>query len=838
MLSSTIAINAVGSKLATLRFRPFTSLLMALFIGFSGIAIAEQPDSLDANHIRFFETSIRPLLVQHCYECHGEHSQESDLRVDTWNGLRQGGKAGPLIVQGEPDRSLLITAVSYRDSDLRMPPDGKLSDSQLADLKRWVEIGAPHPDANTNSPPPTPFKSEIDLEAGRQHWAFQPLEVNGQEVNRQDIDSFIHHQLVDSDLTGNAKADKRTFIRRASFDLTGLPPSQEEVERFLADDSATSYPTLIEKLLASPQYGERWGRHWLDVARYADSNGLDENVAHGNAWQYRDYVVQAFNDDKPYNAFIHEQLAGDLLDSGSDQELRNQRLIATGFLVLGPKVLAEKDEAKMEMDIIDEQLDTIGRTFMGLTLGCARCHTHKFDPISHADYYGLAGIFKSTQTMDSYATIAKWHENSLETNSQTLAREQHQASIEAVEKELTEEVASAKLELTDADSISPDELESHFTEQTQTEITQLRTRIDTLKSTLPAIPMAMGVCDGNVADLAVHLRGSHLTLGDTVQRRFPQVLTTDGQPEINNEFSGRLEFAHWLTDQNRALTARVMVNRIWRWHFGKGLVASVDNFGVQGDRPSHPELLDWLAQRFIDSGWSIKSMHRLIMLSEAYQRSSEHDAIAAQRDPANRLYWRFGIRRMEAEAIRDSLLTLSGSLDRTAGGSLLTQANGTHIFDHTSNDKSTYESTRRSIYLPVIRNHLYDMFPLFDYTDASVLKGDRDTSTIAPQALFLMNSDFVINQVDLIAMRLLNASEPQSLDRHCVIDELYLQAYGRHASEAEISRAKQFLQRFQQTFKESTTSADDRYDISAAERQAWSALCQAIVSSHEFIYVR
>ncbi|MFG0264046.1 MAG: PSD1 and planctomycete cytochrome C domain-containing protein [Rhodopirellula sp. JB055] len=796
-----------------------------------GQATAEQLD--------FFEAKIRPQLIDHCYECHGEDSQESELRVDTLAGILTGGLAGPSLVPGKPASSLLMTAVRYQDNDLRMPPDEKLSDIQIADLMHWIQIGAPHPDSGELGP--IAQRGEVDIQTGREHWAFQPPvkvtppSAGGSIENATNpIDAFVLAKLEEHGLRLNPPADKRTLLRRVTFDLIGLPPTPEEIDAFLADDSPDAFARVVDRLLASPHYGERWARHWLDVARYADSNGLDENVVHGNAWRYRDYVVRSLNDDKPYDEFVVEQLAGDLLDSGDDIELRHQRLIATGYLVLGPKVLAEQDETKMAMDIIDEQIDTVGRSLMGLTLGCARCHTHKFDPISHRDYYGLAGIFQSTQTMDSYKTVAKWHENSIENPEQAAHRIAHEQQISAREKRINAKVEAAKSTLdppADVDA-KPEEVEKRFAAETQAELKTLREELAAWKETVPEVPMAMGVLDGEIVDTPVHLRGSHLTLGEIVPRRVPEVLAWDGQPVIPDDQSGRLQFARWLTNGRHPLTARVMVNRLWRGHFGKGLVSTVDNFGLKGSPPTHPELLDWLAVQFVEEGWSIKSMHRMILLSQTYQRSSDFDSGNAALDPSNQWYWRFSLRRLEAEAIRDGLLAVSGQLDRNTGGNIMPYMNREYVFNHTSQDKSKYDSTRRSIYVPVIRNHLFDMFQLFDYTDASVLNGDRNTSTIAPQALFLMNSEMVSDLTFAFADRLL-ADDNDAVQR---IRRLYLEAFGRPATDVEISDAVRFLSQFETLLrKDHVSSGDSEADRT---RLTWQALCQAVVSSSEFVYIR
>ena len=788
-----------------------------------------------AEQIRFFEKTIRPLLAKHCYECHGADEQESELRLDSLTGMLTGGKGGASVVPGKPKSSLLVTAIGYRDNELQMPPDEKLSDRQIADLTRWVEMGAPHPDSGKVG---ATRRSGVDIEQGRKHWAFQtpvkPKVPGSRPIasSRQPIDAFILAALEKAGLKPLGPADKRTLIRRATFDLIGLPPTPAEIDAFLADKSIGAFRRVVDRLLDSPHYGERWGRHWLDVARYADSNGLDENVAHGNAWRYRDYVVKSLNDDKPYDEFLVEQLAGDLLDSDTDVSRRNNRLIATGFLVLGPKVLAEVDEGKMKMDIVDEQIDTIGRSLMGLTLGCARCHDHKFDPIGQDDYYGLAGIFKSTRTMEHFKKVARWQENSIALPADTARIKKHQQLVSDKKKQIEDRVAVAKRGLTSpAGEKVPQDIEKRFPQQTQLELKKLRDEVKQLENSVPVMPTAMGVVDGAVAHAAVHLRGSHLTLGVVVPRRFPRVLSVENQPSLPDKSSGRLEFARWLTAPSHPLTARVMVNRIWRWHFGKGLVPTVDNFGLQGQPPTHPQLLDWLAVRFVEEGWSIKAMHRLVMLSDAYQRSSNFDSRHTAADQDNQFYWRYDIRRLEAEVIRDALLALSGTLDRTLGGSLLEVKNRVYLFDHTSNDKSSYDISRRSIYVPVIRNHLYDMFQLFDYTDASVLNGNRDTSTIAPQALFLMNSQLVTSLTTAMAKRLLEADGTHKAH----INQLFLEAYGRQPTADELNHADIFLSRFA---KLTAQDKDETKGNADSTQQAWQGLCQSVILSSEFIYVR
>ncbi|HTE19823.1 MAG TPA: DUF1549 and DUF1553 domain-containing protein, partial [Armatimonadota bacterium] len=616
------------------------------------------------------------------------------------------------------------------------------------------------------------------------HWSFRPLRepktplVKNWAWVRTPVDAFVLARLEARKLKPAPPADRRTLIRLATFDLIGLPPTPSEVDAFLADSAPGAFARVVDRLLASPHYGERWGRHWLDVARYADSNGLDENVAHANAWRYRDYVVSSFNRDKPYDQFLLEQLAGDLLPAVEDVPTRHERLTATGFLVLGPKVLAEVDSKKMEMDIVDEQVDTVGRAVMGLTLGCARCHDHKFDPITTEDYYALAGVFKSTRSMVNFTKPAQWHENSLATDGDKARLAAHTKQVADAKTAIASMVAAAKaiVPAPAPGAAPPKDEEALFPEATRAELKRRREELARLEASPPELPSAMGVTEGTVADVPVHVRGSHLALGKQVARRFPVVLAGEQQAPLEAKQSGRLQLARWLVGKEHPLTSRVMANRIWRWHFGQGLSRSTDNFGRLGEPPTDPALLDWLAVRFMKVGWSLKKMHRLLMLSSTYAMSSAHDPRAASVDPENRLHWRAEVRRLEAEAVRDALLAVSGTLDRTMGGSLLTLKNREFVFDHTSRDATRYDSLRRSIYLPVIRNNVYDVFQLFDFADPAVLEGNRPTTTVAPQALFMMNSDLVHGAAEAMADRLLERGE---LDDPGRIRLLYLQAYAR-----------------------------------------------------------
>ncbi|MGY8733626.1 MAG: PSD1 and planctomycete cytochrome C domain-containing protein [Pirellulales bacterium] len=836
--------------------------LLAVQLGFfcANCTTIQADDGTD-----FFEKKIRPILIKHCYECHGEDEQESDLRLDSYAEMLRGGATAPAIVPGEPNESLLLHTIGYEDDELQMPPDGKLSDAVIADFRKWIEMDAPHPDANKASI--LPRKGALDLEKERQFWSFQPLvdtaipTVMGSNWPQQSIDYFILSKLEQQQLSPAAPADRRTLIRRVTFDLTGLPPTPAEIDYFLYDKSPDAYQHLIDRLLDSEAYGERWGRFWLDVVRYADSNGLDENVAHGNAWRYRNYVIAAFNQDRPFNEFLTEQIAGDLMPKTKSTATNNRRVIATGFLVLGPKVLAEVDKVKMEMDIIDEQVSTVGQAFMGMTFGCARCHDHKFDPISTEDYYALAGVFKSTTTMESFKTIAKWNETEIASEQDRANYKKETTLINTKTAELKTFTDAANKELLAALGIEklPAKPETQYPANTKKQHQLLLDEVKKMTDDHAELPSAMAVTEHEPEDLMVHLRGSHASLGKTVERGFPEVFISANNHQIAAKSSGRLELAQWLTDPQHPLTARVFVNRIWRWHFGQALQPTTDNFGNLGEQPINQPLLDHLAKTFIDNGWSIKDLHRTIMNSSTYRMSSNFNDAASKIDATNRYLWRFPVKRLEAEAIRDSILAVSGLLDRTMGGSMLPVKNREFLFNHTSKDLTKYDSFVRSVYLPVVRNNLYDFFQLFDYNDASVSNGDRQTTTVAPQALYLLNSPLVDEASCQIVEQLLE--ENKSLKPR--VQQLYVKLLGRNATRQEMSRARQYYNLFLKTTvttntpssptletnvsavatdtESDTTSELDTETATAqasAVHQALKLLVHSVLASNEFVFIR
>ncbi len=796
----------------------------------------EQPLTVDD-----YERHIRPLLIARCAECHGEQLQEGSLRLDTPAGLVAGGVSGNTIIAGAPERSLLFIAARYKDEALRMPPDeaNRLSPAEVNLLARWIQSGAPLPETSTVIAPQKQV-DEAAIAAGKEFWSFRPISdpvppaVADTRWPLTPLDQFILAKLEAARLFPSPAASKPVWLRRVTLTLTGLLPTPQEIESFAADDSPDATNRVIDRLLESPHYGEHWARHWLNVVRYADSNGADENISHGNAWRYRDYVIHAFNSNKPYSQFLVEQLAGDLLPY-SDQAQRHAQLTATGMLLFGPKQLAEVDEQKLEMDIIDEQLDTFGRAVLGLTLGCARCHDHKFDPLPTTDYYAIAGVFKSTRSMETFKRMAKWNEHLIPDEADKAKQAAHQSEVErqtATIEALVEAGQKQLLAQQGENGQLPENSESLFPPELAAELKALREKLEQLKKNPPEPAAVMGLAEAVPANLPIHVRGSHLSLGRTIDRGFPQVLNSFA-PSIPAEQSGRLQLAEWVTSPSNPLTARVFVNRVWRWHFGTGLVRSVDNFGRLGEPPSHPELLDWLTARFIASGWNVKQLHRLILSSRTYRQASTDRPELAHLDPENRLWGRMNLQRLPAESIRDCLLQAGGLLDETMGGSMLTTKNREHVFDHTSIDKTKYDTRRRSIYLPVIRNNHYDLFSLYDYSDSAVVSGNRDSTVVAPQALFMLNGAVIIEAATALAASIEQQS-PANLTRQ--LDQLFLRALGRQPTSAEQAAAAEFISQVQATALE--TPAASTSAANAPHPSPLALLCQAVLASNEFLYYR
>ena len=773
---------------------------------------------LQSQEADFFEKEVRPILATRCYPCHGPAAAEpqAGLRLDSLAGMLEGGRSGPALLPGEPTRSLFILAINH-DTFVQMPPKSKLPLDEIRALTRWVEMGAPWPNAGTpvraaKAPARVTGPAEF-TEEELSHWAFQPVSnpaiprVKDIDWPRSAVDHFVLAKLEQKGLSPARPADKRTLIRRAAIDLHGLPPTREEVSAFLADDSPRAFAKVVDRLLASPRYGERWGRHWLDVARYADSNGMDDNVVHADAWRYRDYVIRAFNVDKPYDQFVREQLAGDLITKWGDPN-RAEGLIATGFLMLGPKMLGEDDPVKQKLDFADEQLATTARAFMALTLDCARCHDHKFDPIPSQDYYSMLGIFTSTKTVLTYRVTSKLNAVAL--------------LGPADERRLTE--------IEDAYDYHDDLATNLNIATTPKEVRDEHTKaIKEAIESYDAIPKAMAVGEEEIQDLHVLISGSHLTPGEIAPRRFLRVLAGEERTPIGPDHSGRKELAEWLTEPDHPLTARVMVNRIWKGHFGEGIVRSPDNFGRLGDRPDNLALLDWLANRFIEGGWSVKAMHRLIMLSSAYQMSTTAAHGNTEADPENRLLSHRDRRRMGAEVIRDSLLAVAGEIDTSMSGPTVPHPSFTNLNGEArSRDPKLYQSNRRSVYLPVLRSALYEVFNTFDFANPSTLNGKRSSTTVAPQALFMMNSELVEQASRKLADRLRREAASDQ-DRIMLAHEL---AYSRPATSDEVDAWLAFIERHEQELP-----PDAAVDAKEGAADPWQALCRVMFSSNEFVYV-
>jgi mono/diheme cytochrome c family protein len=761
---------------------PFGRTLFMLLAA-AGFAAAQGQSPGDRDE-GFLENSVRPILIRRCFGCHGPDSPaKGGLRMDSREALLRGGETGPTLAPGDPDRSLLVRAIRYGDS-LKMPPKGKLPEEEIAALTRWVRAGAPWP--------------------AEAHWAFRPPidptlpRVRNPSWPKSPIDHFVLARLEAAGLAPAPEADRRTLLRRATFDLHGLPPTPEEIDAFVADESPGAFERVVDRLLASPRYGERWGRRWLDVARYADSNGSDRNLIVAHAWRFRDYVIRSFNEDKPYDRFVVEQLAGDLVPA-ADRGARQEGWVATGFLALGPKPLLKNDNELAEMDVVDEQIEAVGRAFLALTLGCSRCHDHKFDPLPTTDYYALAGIFKSTRSIDRYDLKVEraWTERALGSDEQEADLQRLKQAVERADdlRRLTDDPEKAR---------------------------EFARERDRLRKEAASIPAAVAVKEGEAADCAVHVRGEPQNLGERVPRGFPRILGGHGPP-IGPDRSGRLELARWITAPGHPLTARVLVNRLWKGHFGEGLVRSTDNFGRLGQRPDHPELLDWLARRFVEDGGSIKRMHRRMMLSATYAMGARRDERAARVDPENRLRWEFPRRRLEAEEIRDGILAVAGLLDLTAGGPALPAAANFEAAGEKAHVRrmleEAYARNRRSVYLPVIRSGLYELFRVFDFADPSVPTGRREASTVASQALFMMNSDLVRRAAGALGARARREGGPDAAEG---VRRAYRLAYGRLPSADELRAALEFL---------------DRYAARAGREAAWVGFCRSLLSSNEFLFI-
>ena len=743
----------------------------------------------------FFESKIRPVLVKQCYECHSASAKKigGKLLLDSPGEMFGGGESGPALVPGKPDESLIIQAIRYAEGQ-EMPPKKRLPAAVVNDFVTWVKMGAPDP--RTDAPKTAKKEPTTDKAA---LWSFQPVmnppppPVKAKAWPRDPMDHFVLAKMESAGLSPTKDATAGVLVRRLYFDLTGLPPSAEEVRAFGADHAKhgqLAVERLTDSLLASPHFGERWGRHWLDVARFAESNGndgLSRNPSFPHAWRYRDYVIRAFNEDVPYDRFITEQIAGDLLPADSPVQ-RDRQLIATGFLAIGSKPAKAMND-NFEMDVIADQIGAVGSGIMGLSVACARCHDHKHDPITAREYYALAGIFKSTETMWGAAA--------------------HEA-LTAPQTPLHELQAAPKIP-PPAEDPTPSKAP----------------RKKPAKPAFPhppGTPLAMGAREAKViADCKLNIDGESKKLGASIPRGF---LTACGaaDAQLDATQSGRLQLAQWLTRAEHPQTARVMVNRIWQHLFGNGLVRTSDDFGVYGDRPSHPELLDHLATRFVKDGWSVKRLIRAIVLSRTYQLASECDERTRDADPDNTLLARHDRRRLDAEALRDAMLSASGELDARPGEGSLIQH---HDFLINEMGDLHRPINHRSVYLLMLRNSMPPELTPFNLPSGTAVTGKRDITTLPTQALYLLNSPFVIDQSKRLAARLLQSSS----DDTGIIRDAYRRAFSREADENEIQRATEFLHNTDAAFASANLSKDTR------RQTVWAAFCQALLSSNELRYV-
>ena len=925
-----------------------------VFLGLLAWPLAAQAEE---NSGEVFEKEIRPILARNCFLCHNPQLKTAGLDLSTSEGFGRGGQSGPVVSASDPASSRLLEVIGYQGR-IKMPPPGRLTVSEIAALTAWVGRGAPWPGAERVAVRKTERSSGQFTEEEKNYWAFRsiqnpiPPKVKQEAWPASPIDRFILAKLEGKGLRPAPAADRLTLLRRASYDLIGLPPTDQEIAQFLADDSADAFERVMDRLLASPRYGERWGRHWLDVARYADSTGNDEDHRYPYAWRYRDYVIEAFNSDLPYDRFVQEQIAGDLLPPESPGGINRRGIVATGFLALGPKAVAQQDKKKMLYDVYDEQLDVTSQAFLGVTLACSRCHDHKFDPFSNRDYYSMISIFASTKSfrdpsthvsklyfrplvpdeeydrfldhrkatfekrLEIEETVVKGIERHDEKLLPHLAdymlaaravreggaiprgaaqaknlredilqkwvsylkpREDARPHLEEWRRASTEKLAQAaqdyqkrflersegwrktlekwrkgvRKRLEDRDmpprpkpkfraerdpffhdvyfnegpfALSEEDQEAVFTPESSELLSRLRRELGQLEASAPPeVDMACAVAEGEIVQQKIFIRGDHNNPGEEVSKNFPRILRVATEQPLIRQGSGRLELARWLTDSRNPLTARVMVNRIWKWHFGEGLVRTPNNFGKMGDPASHPELIDYLARRFIDDGWSVKKMQRLIMLSSTYQMSGETRKENIEADPENRLLSRFNRRRLDVEQIRDGLLAMDGTLDLTMGGTL---QSGFGTDGENSNDRLSLDPekiNRRLVYIPLRRANLPGLLNLFDFGDATTSAGTRPRTNVAPQALFMMNSEFIAARSRNLAEEFLKAY-PNDPERR--VERAYLRVLNRSPQPVEVREALGYVDQLR-----------ERFPDLISDQKAFESLCHLLIASNEFIYV-
>jgi hypothetical protein len=743
-------------------------IILAALVALGSASIGsgqEKEVAPSAQQVQFFEAQIRPVLANNCFKCHSDKKQRGGLRLDSRAAILKGGTSGAAVIPGQPSDSRLIHAVNYQ-GDLNMPPTRKLKKNEVAALTQWVKMGLPWPGSNPAPIIAAPAQSLQVTDRDRQYWAFRPVRrppAPHLARTTNPIDAFIAGKLAEKGLSLSPPASKRELMRRVYFDLLGLPPAPEEAAAFLNDRRPDAYERLIDNLLSRPQYGERWGRHWLDVVRFAQTNGYERDDEKPHAWRYRDYVIKAFNDDKPFNRFILEQLAGDELDQVTDESVT-----ATAFYRLGVWDDEPDDKRQAEFDNLDDMLSVTSTAFLGLTLGCARCHDHKFDPIPQEDYYSMLAFLRNIKP---YRAPGK--DKSAETN-------------------LFVKLKSGGVTLA------------------------ARETVETVRT-------------------HVLIRGSAATPGKEVSPRFVQVLCASAAaaapalPKVAAKATStgrRHVLAEWIASPDNPLTARVIANRLWHYHFGRGIVATPSDFGRTGTPPTHPELLDWLASELIADGWRLKPLHRLILLSQTYRQSSRaQNDRAVEVDPGNTLLWRQNLRRLEAEAIRDSVLAISGQLNFKMGGRGIFPTLSKEVLSTQSrpglgwNSSPKEEQTRRSVYIFVKRTLGVPLLETFDVASPDTPTAARTTTTIAPQALVLLNSTFIEEQADACARRIMAETEanvPANIER------LFQLALSRNPTPREMQVGTDYLHRF---------------EPAETHRRALAMLCKVVLNLNELVYI-
>jgi hypothetical protein len=759
--------------------------------------------SSETDQDAFFEAKIRPVLAGSCFKCHGGTKTSHGLRVDSRATLLKGGESGPAVKPGDPDGSLLLQALRHSKADLRMPPGKKLPDHVLSDFAVWIKDGAIWPKSATAQ---SPFTAE-------QHWAFLPVKAPTVPKDptgwaSHPIDRFIAAQLRSHGLAAVGPAERRTLLRRVTFDLVGLPPAPDDVGAFLSDPSPDAFAKAVDRLLASPRYGERWGRHWMDVVRYADTAGDNADYPIPEVYRYRDWIIDVFNADMPYDQFVQEQIAGDVLARSGPDEKYAERVIATGFLALSRRYATAPFEFWHLS--LEDTIDTTGQAFLGLSLRCARCHDHKFDPVTREDYYGLYAIFAST--LFPYAGSEEFASKNFPRLNMVALAPHADAKLATYRERLKELSAllakDSKKELKTLDPLRAEQRLLH--------------RL----GAPPDVPVAYAVQDDKVAVVHIHLQGDPDKPGPVAPRRVLKFI--EGEPvTFPANGSGRLELARWLTRPENPLTARVLVNRVWQHHFGRGLVPTPNNFGARGEPPSHPELLDHIAAEFVRHGWSIKWLHRYILSSQAYQRSSEVNADLLAKDPGNVWLGRFGRHRLDAEAIRDALLAVSGNLDFSRPGPHPFPPIVKWGWTQHAPFKDIYPSNHRSVYLMTQRFQKHPFLALFDGPDTNTSTGKRADSLLPLQALYLMNDPFVRAQAEGFARRLIaNSEEPEGR-----VARAHQTAWCRPPTPAEIAKGTDYVKRYTEELRRAGTPAE-RLEI-----EAWTSYARVLLAANEFVFV-